>query len=605
MKTSGNRGAAYLALLVLAGLCVFVLIERERDPRNNAPPAADANEKPAAPPEADHSGKVAPTASPAIVTAPTGVADATIPELFAGLLKAAEEGDAYAAAQLRAALDARDPDEVYEVAAALLIREREAPHANSAKHRNRLTNIMYFVALRDPDGVFGFLRSRWSAPLRTEADLASWRKLQLHPLERRAADLLDIESQIEVEAIGNLVFSCLLHKPERAKTLLSCLATMHANGVVAEELPDPWLSGILARLAAGWSTMTQSAQHSVRAWLEAIVSQSGYSERLRAQAAALLLDDPRSFWEFLDGVSAAASLEGVARLLSRFLDARAMTDEEVELFLALYWERYGGDITGYLRLMQHAFKNPADPQIVGHWKEFSSSLMRICNEADSPEMFSASLQFLLSVRFVWGHKSAAAMARGAMLEALGAEGLSHVRKLHGRASDPAWDAYKVRGGFGGNMIALAFATDDDIAKRLSTVAALLEQTEVTTGVEFTYVVNGLDRYIDQLGPDHVPQVVALLETLFSRMKDFKKIESYEATRPISGGNPLVIHMRQMGSVLHHLGMPPLGEVSQRKFREWLVLVAEGAESAPESGDASTNWKQLRKILPDLLNKYNS
>ncbi|MBZ0135563.1 MAG: hypothetical protein K8I27_04220 [Planctomycetes bacterium] len=457
----------------------------------------------------------------------------TIRDIFLGLLRAASARDQIATARFRQLLDGRDADEVFSTAVELLKAERMANADARSPDRSRLVNLMYFVAPREPGLLFSVVRECWSSRSMPSDALEAWTRLELRPLDVHANTIVGDTSKTEAVAIAGLLVSGLDSLPCRGVEVFEWLTLSYAESFPTGEVPDPWLSVIIsivgreaARLSAtGWAVALD--------WFNALLQQQQLSARLHAQIRAILAEPPNSYWEMMDAISAADSLDTWARLFRGFLAMRALTDEEMDLFLALFRTKNASDPSAYRRFMGAAIGQSSGSVSIETWRETASSLLNIGLQTSNPQHVHAAVDMLAGMRFRWGHKSAMSVARGAMFPGVHQDIVERLLDLHSAIIALPDSDQRKNNNSAARIFELVWVCDAPIEQRLKAIDIMLNRTTSVNFTCFIAVVNGLDKTLAELDYSSQSAVAKIVDTTVARFSETNRFETPESLEAVS------------------------------------------------------------------------
>lgn len=527
--------------------------------------------------------------------------DLSITELFDALLKAASNSDQLATARIRAMLEERDSNEVGTAAEKLLRIERSKNTDSALAKRNRIVNLMYFVVRHEPEVLFSELRTRWNRSNDSEDRVYQWTSLERLPLDYPASTIIDSDSNVEASAVARLIANDLAEAPYFSEPALLHLIKLYGTDFPRDELPDPWLSVIVATLKSDSSRFDSGGWLILRRWLESIIQQHGFSERLHVQASALLSTPPNSFWDMMDRIAVSRDVKTSASAFRELISLRALTDDEVTAFLDLFESGHGSDPDASRRFMSSAIQGGGSDVAAERWRECAAAFLNCAMVTDNSAHLFASVELLAGMRFAWGHRSPIARARGPLISAASNLGVDQLVALYKKIYAVQDRDEKAIRNTSARLIELVWVCDAPVEKRLAAANQMIGMTTAVNFTAFIAIVNGLERVLEELNPGHGGVVAALLDTAFERASELPRLVTPEDALPLMPGCREAILLPQFARILLQLGHPKLGATA----RAFLHTCAERLDTAiPGWTDESHRYKSLSDHVAAIIQHYS-
>lgn len=525
----------------------------------------------------------------------------SIAELFEALLKAASNSDQPATARIRAMLEERDSNEVCESASQLLRIERLKQADSAPAKRNRIVNLMYFVVRHEPELLFSELRTRWNRSSDSEDIDNQWTSLERLPLDYPASTIIDSDSNVEASAIARLIANDLAEAPYFSEPALLHLAKEYGTGIPKDELPDPWFSVIVATLKPDNSRFTPGGWLILRRWLESILQQDGFSDRLRVQVSAFLSTPPGSFWEMMDQLALSRDVKTSASAFRELISLRTLSDDEVPAFLDLFESGHGSDPDASRRFMSSAIQGGGSEVAVERWRECAASFLKCALDTDNSAHLFASVELLAGMRFAWGHRSPIARARGPLMSADSSLGVDQLVGLYKKIYAVRDRNEKAIRNTSARLLELVWVCEAPVEKRLDAASTMIGMTPAVNFTAFIAVLNGLERVLEELNPGHGGVVAALLDAAFENATELPRLMTPEDALPLRSGCREAILLPQFARILQQLEHPKLGAAA----RTFLLTCADRLNNAiPGWTDVSQRYKSLPDDVATIIQHYS-
>jgi hypothetical protein len=498
-------------------------------------------------------------------------AELTVEDLIQGLMRAADAQDGAALRELRAALMSRNAPEVVPLAIEQLELELADSTVTSRDRRLiRTSNLAYIICAFDAATVFARLRRNWSSPEIAGARMSRWEETDRLPVSLLANRALDDVDRLNALAIGYAVVHDLqTYSYTMANSVFAYLVSSYSDGVSDGEVPDPWLSEFVLEIGKRQSQLNPAAWAVVVPALETIRRNHSFSARLRRQVAPFLVEAPSGFWELLDVVRVAESLEVAATALRKYLERYELSTDELEMLLSLYNERFGTTHFDYHRFMTELQPGWAPNVRLDTWRSFAGGLLQLARTTNEDALTRGSLGMLYEMARFWpvNHTGASSTP---MFSGGGEETLTALRVLYERTSESEYIARSPSTDFPSNQVlVLAWKADAPIRDVLSVVNEICAgRAELTKG-EFIAVINGLDDIKFSLSLSEGALVAQIIDTCFAKYR----LELTEK-RPVTPLHTEAVYSRQFGQVLRAVGFPSLSGTCRNALVEMARIVKQ-------------------------------
>lgn len=510
----------------------------------------------------------------------------TIADLIEGLMTAADEFDNVALMEIRAMLLARDQVEVSRAARAQIVIEREQPPTRLPSQRVcRLGHLLLLTKGEGDPPALTELRRRWSEPEISQGRLAKWTAINRRPVGERASRALADEDVIEARAVGYATLLELSWGQGRQPGVLSVLRSAYKAGIPAGEVPDPWVSEVVDRLARYRSEIPDDGWEALAPCLRTFHDLKGISERLRTQIAALFVEKPGSFWELMEALNGVGSVEAAARALIGLMYSRALSTDEVDMFLSLFRQRFGWDARNLHQLMKDVMgEGPRIPR--EHVQDLASSLLQVAHDSDDAFQWNTAMTALCGMR----NAAIGSAAGDDLLAGPGNDFKQLLRALNRKALRTDNVIPKSIDGISAAIVLdLVWTMDAPADERVALALEIVRSREKLGPVDLMWTFNGLERVKDELFPALGSLVASLIDEAFSHadMQAVRKFWKSPASGPLKPDSIEAYWVDLCNGVLAACGYPALGEVS----RDLLVSWAQRALDYYERADAATAVKE--------------
>ncbi|MCC7509070.1 MAG: hypothetical protein IT464_06820 [Planctomycetes bacterium] len=598
-------------LLLLCGLVIALglaavawwFFGAEPGPRDTAPVATVPSDT--AKSTADGPAKQAPTNElPDPIRLPEST-NHTITDLMEGLMTAADEFDNVALMEIRAMLLARDQVEVARAARAQIVIEREQPSTRLPAQRVcRLGHLLLLTKGEGDPPALTELRRRWSEPEIAQGRLANWTLINRRPVGERASMALAEEDRVETGAVSYAILLELSWGQGGRPGVLSVLRNAYKSGIPAGEVPDPWVSEVVDRVARQRSEIQAGQWDALAPCLRTLHDLEGVSGRLRAQIAALFVEKPGSFWELMEALNSVNSVEAAARALIGLMYSRALSTDEVDMFLALFRQKFGWDSEQYSQLMRWVIRDSRNfPR--EHVQELASSLLQIAHDSDDPYHWNTAMSALYGMRFA----TIGSVSGDNLLSRPGTDFKELLRALNRKAVKSENVFGKGLEGWSAAIILdLVWTMDAPVDEKIMLAIELIKTRSRLLSADVSWTMNGLERVKADIHPALGPLVATLIEETISRADWKAVLKSWNSPEsgPIRPFSVEACVIDQCIGALAAGGYPVIGEVSRDLLVSWARRVIEYYElEDAATSDEEDIGRPIRASANNMIEKYGS
>ncbi|MBZ0136988.1 MAG: hypothetical protein K8I27_11505 [Planctomycetes bacterium] len=534
--------------------------------------------------------------------------DLSIGELVDAMMQAADREDMPALEQLRRTLATRNDLEVLLIAKQRLELERLDGHPRSTLQRSlRVANLLMLVAPLEPPCALSELRRRWSRPAVDEGRLDRWTKLDSGPQDIPAWRALDDYDRIEACGIGDVIKHGLYSKPYNAVALVDHLQSIFSEGVPDGEIPDPWLSQLVLSIGNFKSKFSADAWLICRSWLRSISDSAAFSNRLRRQAAILCVDAPAGYWEFLDLIRDGYTLEETAEAFWQYLQNYNISDDELDMMLAVLIQMYGKLPDDYRQFMATAMLRSSGSVEKKQWREVASTLLRVSLQSENADHCDLSIRMMYGMVQEWGStEEDSTFPEG--LFSNSTTSLTDLLALHHKTISNSGKLPEGSGSFGtARLIEIVFYTGGAVDEQLVAATAMVTRREALDYVEFLGVINGLAHLQGRLVNADGVAVAALLDATFDRY-DFLKLkatpEEQRPVRPDMGETLIVVSIAE---TLLACGLPVLQGKALAQVSSLARIVVQDSKHWADKRWRFVSPEQIehfKEIARDLVEAYH-
>ena len=529
----------------------------------------------------------------------------TVADLIDGLMAAADDLDNVALMEIRALLLARDQVDVSRAARAQIVVEREQPSTRLPQQRVcRLGHLFLLTKGEGDPPALTELRRRWSEPEISQGRLAKWTLINRRPIGERASRALADEDVIEARAVGYAILLELSWGQGKEPGVTATLRSAYKSGIPDGEVPDPWVSEVVDRLARHRSEIQAVGWDTLVPCLRTLHDLKGISGRLREQIAALFVEKPGSFWELMEALNDASSIEPAARALIGLMYSRALSTDEVDMFLALFRQKFGWGASLYEQLMKLVMgEGPNIPRV--HVQDLAASLLQVAHDSDDAYHWNTAIAALYGMRYA----TMATVAGDDLLARKDKDFKQLLKALNRKALRTDNAIPKQVDGFSAAMVLdLVWTMDLPADERIALALELVRSREKLGYVDIIWTINGLERQKDELFPSLGSLVASLIEEVFFRadMNAVRKAGKSPETGPLPLLSSEVFWVDQSNGVLSACGFPTLGEVSRDLLVSWArrtLEYYEQAGAAAAEGEDADIGRPIRDSAMSIVATY--
>ncbi|MEE9311146.1 MAG: hypothetical protein V3V10_01915 [Planctomycetota bacterium] len=545
---NNNKQTIAGLLILMAVVVALVVILRPADDESNPPISADNTASETPPSKVTPATVDSPVHTPAEKPPEPVDLGLSTAEMFAGLFKAIDVKESRAAGRLLKALRASKEEDVIPTAKKHFVTTSREPRPSKHIAQNYQYYMLAIFADTDPEYALENVRYDWGKDgldpkITTEWDRFDWRNI-----DWLASAMLKGKNESTADGLASLIVTDSIRGHDRYSVVLKWMIENYLEGMKETELPDPWLSGLISRIGLYWGRYSEDHKITLQLFLRWVVDAEEFSERLRAQAAALLQADPNSFWELLDLLATAESVTAVGKALAGLLSKRALTTEEQRIFVEAFHKRFSSDVTAYATLMRVLISASRSKVPLESIRAFAGASVTNALATDSDGLSGAYIQILHSIANAWWVNSAS-RSMGEILTLNGEVDIEDIMKLIDKAK-------KVRADDGLLAANFVWITDRSISDKISDAMAMLEKYEDLDILAHT--TKALETWAGDLYITDGESVVRLLDGSIASSPQF---EEFVDLTNRSNYMPLYcsIYLRQIGVALAATGFPVLSD----------------------------------------------
>ena len=597
---SGNRIIPVVLVLgLLLAFAVYCFMQREPA----TIPVANTATKPDTNTKTDNEG-INDITKPKVATKPAPAESElvdlglTTEQLFEELFKALDAGDQYAASQLLKQLQNSKEPIVIPTAKKHFVTTALEPETDQFVSGSIQYYMLILFADGDPEYALSNVRNDWGKGGLCSEISTGWEEFQSQKVDRiasmflrysKSSDPLYISFSLSpaytsVDALAKLIVGSLQNGKNRHSSVLKWLRNSYSKARETEELPDPWLSYLIFRMAHYWDTYNDDQRAEIILFLTWIVESDDFSERLIAQAEVLLQSDPHSFWEMMDILATTKSTKAVGKALAGLLATRALTTEEHRQFVEAFYKRFASDVTSFQTIMTILLSYPEDKVPLEHIQSFALDSVQNAIAVTEEAMVLQYTSLLLAVGNAWefNHRVGHLLALNDDLDII--DLFTLLERI--AALQDGKDVWVI--------LELFWYTDRSISQKISDVTKAADLFPDGFEDFFRSVINGLNDGLEELRPSDAKSVVALLDIATEKTRPFKKLITTRTPKSIVDTFAITDSIIRLYFILGALDFPSISQSLKNTINSLIMTYRS---------DNTNTQEKVTEYSIVLVNKY--
>jgi hypothetical protein len=224
----------------------------------------------------------------------------------------------------------------------------------------------------------------------------AWSAVQKKYIAATADEALTTQDRIVAGVAAFVVGEYLRDGNRESLTYVTTCLTSIDAGAEHADLPDPWLSAILAHCGRELPRCLPADQAEFKRFARTLAFDSRYSARLRHQAKLLLAEDATSVFQLIEQLIDSLSYADAAAIIANYLKMHSIDRVEFDLIIDALLTKYA--VPDVFLIMRQAFRTLPDMKQVNHVQTLASVFLESINSESGGKQICAKLYALRALK---------------------------------------------------------------------------------------------------------------------------------------------------------------------------------------------------------------